>query len=63
MDGNISQVFYNNQVRSRILKFNVDETKDYYNAIKLFDDIAMKFKIEHKLESGKKLPKQEKILR
>ena len=55
MDGNISQVFYNNQVRSRILKFNVDETKDYYNAIKLFDDIAMKFKIEHKLESGKKL--------
>ena len=63
MDGNISQVFYNNQVRSRILKFNVDETKDYYNAIKLFDDIAMKFKIEHKLESGKKLSKRKKILR
>ena len=54
-EGNVCQIFYNNQVRSRILKLaDPDETRDYYNAMKLFDDLAMKFKIEQKLKVGER---------
>ena len=55
-DGNVSQIFYNNQVRSRILKLtDPDETRNFYTAMKLFDDLAMKFKIEQKLKVGERI--------
>lgn len=52
-DGKVYQIFYNNQVRSRVLKYDLEETQDYYKAMKLFEDLSMKFRIEQKLESGK----------
>ena len=53
-DGTIEKTFYNNQVRSRIMIANADETKNHYKAMKLVDDLAYSkdFLIEYKLSNG-----------
>ena len=53
--GNIVKTCYNNQVRSRIMISNPDETKAHYEAQKLFNNFAYskKFLLEYKLKNGK----------
>jgi len=55
--GSLDRVYYNNQSRSRIMTSGPDETKAYYKALKLWDDLlySKDFIIQTKLDDGENL--------
>jgi gamma-butyrobetaine dioxygenase len=52
--GEVEQVFYNNQVRSRALTLEVDEMKATYDAMKTLDNLfySDKYMLNYKLQDG-----------
>ena len=53
-EGQLDRIYYNNQVRSRAMTKNVDDTKDFYAAMKLFDDLlySKEYLLHCKLNDG-----------
>ena len=56
-DGEVKCIHYNNQVRSRAMTKDVDETKDFYAAMKLYDNLLYsdKYMLHYKLKDGEKV--------
>ena len=54
-EGEMNKINYNNQVRSRVMTKNVDDTKDFYAAMKLYDNLlySNEYMLYYKLKEGK----------
>ena len=50
----MNKINYNNQVRSRVMTKNVDDTKDFYAAMKLYDNLlySNEYMLDYKLKEG-----------
>ena len=53
-EGEMIKINYNNQVRSRAMTKNVDDTKDFYSAMKLYDNLlySNEYMLDYKLKEG-----------